>query len=337
MITRRRHSWLVVPIAISAVILGAALAFALASEDGIRDAGVSPKASLSEYSWAELASIADEIASCPDEATAFAHTAAYGLCGEGGSLDAGKTKAVELVDGSSVQVMLAGIWHDERTDGGKAGLTFVFAAPADEHAMNHAFENADGDDADSVGGWAASDMRSWLNGDYLLRFPPELRGRIVSVQKLTANSLDTEDELIEAGSLEGTASDWVGETSDRLWLLSAAELCGVVPVHDALGIDQTMADVYAAEGSQYRLFADAGVAAFEPNSLLEWKVGDTPCTWWLRTKTLEFGDGFWLVGTDGTPLNGLGEDARATQDSSFAPEKLWGPDHARAIVAGFCL
>lgn len=60
-------------------------------------------------------------------------------------------------------------------------------------------------------------------------------------------------------------------------------------------------------------------------------------TWWLRTKTLEFGDGFWLVGTDGTTLNGLGEDARVVEDPEFSPDELWGPDHERTVVVGFCL
>jgi hypothetical protein len=62
-----------------------------------------------------------------------------------------------------------------------------------------------------------------------------------------------------------------------------------------------------------------------------------PVTWWLRTKTLEFDQGFWLVGTDGTPLNGLGDDVRVVGDASYAPSELWGPDHARGVVVGFCL
>ena len=65
-------------------------------------------------------------------------------------------------------------------------------------------------------------------------------------------------------------------------------------------------------------------------------VVPAPSTWWLRTKTLEFGNGFWLVGTDGAPLNGLGEDARAA-DPAYVPDAVWGPDHARGVVVGFCL
>ena len=105
----------------------------------------------------------------------------------------------------------------------------------------------------------------------------------------------------------------------------------------SMGVDETMCGIYAGEGTQYRAFADAGVAAFAPNEALVRTLDGEATTWWLRTKTLEFGEGFWLVGTDGTPLNGLGEDARVVEDPEFAPDELWGPDHARGVVVGFCL
>ena len=327
-------------IAVAVLLVAGAAAFAFwpDSDAGSR-ADVQPRGALAEYSWEELSAISREISSCGDQDEAVRCAARYGLCQEDGAIDPEQVKAVSLANGTTVRVVLAGVWHDARTDGGKAGLTFAFADAAGQHAMNHAFEDAEGDMADSAGGWAASDMRAWLNGDFLRELPAELRGCIVSAQKRVASYVDAQDESVEAGHLAGTATDWVGETSDKLWLFSAAELCGSVPENEAMGIEETMAAVYAGEGEQYPLFAQSGVAAFAPNELLvRTQPGEqAACTWWLRTKMLEFGDGFWLVGTDGTPLNGLGEDARIVEDPEYAPDELWGPDHARGVVVGFCL
>lgn len=349
----RNYGALVFAAAVAVALVAAAVAFS--TEPNRPDAAhdeVAVKASLEEYRWDELSHIASQIALCHTRPDAEALARRYNLCGTDGSLDREQAKTVRLAGGREVKAAIIGIWHDTRSDGGKAGLTFMFVQPVGEHAMNHAFEDPDGDDADSVGGWGASDMRAWLNGDFADGLPFELSSRIVAVQKPTANAASTRDEMDEAGLLAGSGTDWATQTSDKLWLPSASELCGSVPVNRALGIDSTMAAIYAAEGEQYRLFADAGVSALKPSEVLSLTMPkdaqgnprndagsaseEGPCTWWLRTKTLEFGDGFWLVGTDGTPLNGLGEDARAT-NPAFAPDELWGPDHARAVLPAFCL
>lgn len=302
---------------------------------GLR-AGVAPRAGLADYGWDELAAIAQEIAASESQGEAYRCAERYGLCAGDGTLG-GETKELVLADGSTVQVVLADVWADERTDGGKAGLSFVFATAASPRAMNHAFEDVEGMHADARGGWAASDMRAWLADTFMYKLPVDLRNHIVTVQKLTASGVGTLDELPSAGQLAGTASDWVQETSDQLWLPSVAELCGEVPALDWMGVDPSMTGVYAAEGRQYRLFADARVEAFATNEALVRTLNGQATTWWLRTKTLEFDEGFWLVGTDGTPLNGLGEDVRVVEDPEFAPEESWGPDHARGVVVGFCL
>ena len=321
------------------LLLGAVLFAAGGWRSG--SSSVPQRDALTAYSWDELSAISAEIGACESEADAIRCAASYGLCGDDGALPA-SYKDVELADGTCVRAQLVGVWHDERTDGGKAGLTFAFVDAVGTHAMNHAFEDVEGERADSVGGWSASDMRAWLNGDFLASLPADLRTRIVNVQKRTANAVNANDESDEPGHLAGAASDWIGETTDAVWLFSAAELCGSVPANESLAVDETMCAVYDGEGAQYRLFADAQVTAFAPNAALVRRLAGqdddaTPTTWWLRTKMLEFGDGFWLVGTDGTPLNALGEDVRVVNNPEFAPDESWAPDHARGVIAGFCL
>ena len=329
---------LVIAIAIAVMMLAAAALFAI--EPWAAQAGrssVSPKASLSEYSWGELSAIAQEGSSAGDEAAASRVAARYGLCADDGSPDVHAVREVTLADGTTFSVRLAGVYHDERTDGGRAGLSFVFAEPAGEHAMNHAENGAEDEPADSTGGWAASEMRVWLNGDFYLQLPADLRNAITPVQKHSVCRADTRAESDDAGQLAGSAADWADETSDKVWLLSATELAGAIAANETAGISESIAAAYGAEGEQYHLFADAGVRALAPNTALACRANGAPTTWWLRTKTLEFGDGFWLVGTDGTPLNGLGEDARVVEDPTFAPDELWGPNHPRSVIAGFCL
>jgi len=336
----KNHSWEVVAAIVAAVLVTCAALFAVgAYGGGPPRADVPERASLSDYSWEELSAISAEVGACPSGEEAARVAARYNLCEDDGSPDPTQFKEITLADGRTVRVQLAGVWHDERSDGGKAGLTFVFADAVGPHAMNHAFDDPEGADADSTGGWGASDMRAWLESELWYDLPADLRATIVSVQKTSASRVGTGDELAEPGALAGAASDWADETSDRLWLLSASELCGEIPENASLGVDATMVATYAVEGAQYRLFADAGAKAFAPcPALVRLPVGeDSPTSWWLRTKTLEFGDGFWLVGTDGTPLNGLGEDARVVDDPTYAPDELWGPDHPRAVVVGFCL
>lgn len=334
--------WLAMPLALAAFLLGASILVVLEPWSSRGGLDVSPRETWTSYSWDELSSISDVLAGCADEHEAYVLASRYGLCGADGTLDEGLRKEVALLDGTSAWVTLVGVAHDERPDGRHAGLTFALCGLSREHAMNLSFEDAEGDYADAVGGWAASEARAWLVDTLWYELPADLRTEVVAVQKETAGSVDATDELASTGQLSGSAADWVTQTTDRLWLFSVAELCGSVPARDDLGVDETMCGIYGAEGSQYQLFAQVGAAAFAPCETLAHlgQAADDPKarrTWWLRTKTLEFGDGFWLVGTDGTPLNGLGEDSRAADDPEYAPDELWGPDHARALVVGFCL
>ena len=104
------------------------------------------KTSISDYSWAELSAIAAEIHAADDDAEGMEIAENYHLT-SGGKLD-GKTKKITLSDGTQANVMIAGIRADDLADGGKAGLTFVFADAPAVHAMSG--------DASNEGGWEKS-------------------------------------------------------------------------------------------------------------------------------------------------------------------------------------
>lgn len=99
----------------------------------------------------------------------------------------------------------------------------------------------------NAGGWEASQMRAYLNGDGMALLPEDLKKVVAPVDKLTNNVGETQD--VSA----------VTTTSDLLWLFSLVELVGNLDENAFSGNYSFMSDIYDAEGSQYRLFRDMGV------------------------------------------------------------------------------
>ena len=109
-------------------------------------------------------------------------------------------------------------------------------------------------------------MRSWLNGDFLYELPHDLSAHMVSVQKRSANYVDSLDESDEFGTMCGSPGTWVSQTSDVLWLPSVCELCGEVTANVEMGICEDAAIAYGAEGEQYELLRTGEVLV--PNKSL---------------------------------------------------------------------
>lgn len=264
------------------------------------------KNSIADYSWAELSAIATEIhdAATDDEGKEIAES--YHLTKDG-KLD-GTTLTVTLSDGTQSQVMLAGIRADDLADGGKAGLSFVFASAPVVHAM--------GEDASNDGGWEKSKMRSWLNSDFAGMLPGDLKDVIKSASKKTNNSA-----LTTPGS--------VSATSDKLWLLSYVEIAGSASPNDLVGGSRIPAETYNAEGTQYQVFSDMKVSGNSENTALaRMFVGadgnglvasGEACPWWQRSLSMTWTSGFGAVDAEGNPLN------------------AWMPDYELGVVPGFCL
>lgn len=265
------------------------------------------KSSVSDYSWAELSQIATEIREAETDADGIEIASAYHLLDASGKTD-GKTVGVSLSDGTKASVVLAGVRQDDLADGGKAGLTFVFADAVAAHAME--------EDASNDGGWEKSAMRSWLNADFMDKLPSDLKGVIKAASKKTDSSAYTTPGA-------------VASTSDKLWLLSYAEAAGSMAPNDLVGGSGIPAETYNREGVQYQLFADKKVSGGQENAALE-RVFDgaegngivmpgESCPWWLRSLSMTQTSGFASVDADGDPLS------------------AWIADHDIGVVPGFCL
>ena len=238
------------------------------------------KSAVEAYTWDELAQISDEIGAAGDEAAAIEVAKKYNLCTPEGKLDGTQVKLVTLTNNMTVPVQIVGFAHDDKTAGGKAGITFMFGDAIAEAPMNQTDTNA--------GGWEASQMRAYLNGDGMALLPEDLKKVVAPVDKLTNNAGETQD--VSA----------VTTTSDSLWLPSFAELVGWLP--DDASSD---APVFNAEGSQYKLYRDTNVVWENiENPILVKNYQNSPDYWWERSPNPSGSGGFLCVFSGGGPGGG---------------------------------
>lgn len=235
------------------------------------------KSAVEAYTWDELAQISDEIGAAGDEAAAIEVAKKYNLCTPEGKLDGTQVKLVTLTNNMTVPVQIVGFAHDDKTAGGKAGITFMFGDAIAEAPMNQTDTNA--------GGWEASQMRAYLNGDGMALLPEDLKKVVAPVDKLTNNVGETQD--VSA----------VTTTSDSLWLLSAAELCGSIDWYS----DPSYNAVLNAEGFEYQLFRDTAVDSSNANDILVKNYQNSPDGWWERSPNPGISGVFQGVGSDGYP------------------------------------
>lgn len=241
--------------------------------------GVMPKGSMNDYSWSELAKISEEIAACESDEAALQVARGYNLVGTDGRLDGTQAKSFTLTDGTPAEAVIIGFRHDDRTDGGKAGITFVLKGCIAVHAMNAETTN--------VGGWEQSEMRAFLNNDMLARLPEELRSAVTAADKSTNNL---------GGN--GVAQS-VTRTSDSLWLLSTTEVFG--------------SEGEETEGSQYALYRSNGSDDAHPDILVKNIANEgeeaRPMTWWLRSPTRGTDSQFYAINSKGSLQGGDSQHA----------------------------
>ena len=262
----------IVPIVIAVLVIAAIVGGVLTKGFGLLGGGIGKppvRETLEEYSWSELSAISQEIAEAEDLDAAIEIAASYNLCDEDGELDLENTKDVELSDGTVAPVAIVGIYQDEAADGGKAGLTFMFMGCISAQPYNSSGK--------TDGGWEDSDLREWLNEDFVEMLPSDLQNALVECVKLTNNTGKTEDE-----------GD-VTETEDLVWAPSIIELGGPTP-------DWAYTSVYDEEGEWYQAFEQADVqynsGSNIPELMINWLLEDNeeemltqdePCTFWERS------------------------------------------------------
>ena len=250
------------------------------------------------YSWDELKDIAQEISASGSAEAAQAVAQKYHLVNDDGKLT-GDSKPFTWDDGTSGAVQIAGFYHDDKTGGGKAGITFMTRdCLPEKHYMNASATND--------GGWELSDLRAALNEQDAAWMPSEITANIVAVDKATNNIGLTDYE------------DVVTLTSDDVWLYSKTELCGTIAYPTPTPM---YTEILESEGTQYQLFSDASVADKEASPLLLKRNDEEATVWWTRSPMpdVNTGNGYFVV-----------LKAGLTDDFAYYPDNEYG------IVLGFC-
>ena len=125
-------------------------------------------------------------------------------------------KKTIVINGTNYQVQIIGFNHDNKTAGGKAGITFQLVdCLNDNYQMNGSTTN--------VGGWKNSAMRSRMS-EFLGQLDENLQSVIKPVNKLVS---------------VGNNTSTIETVSDKLFLLSEVEIFGSTTYS------------FAGEGSQY--------------------------------------------------------------------------------------
>ena len=170
----------------------------------------------------------------------------------------GILQRVTLANGEKIDVELIGYDHDDKVEGGKAGMTFVTKQVLrDNWYMN---DRA----ATNVGGWPVSKMRSYLETDIYPLLPEDLKAVIVPVFKTSGKGGPAFNGVIGYTTSE-----------DKLWGLSLAEI----------GIPNTVGgqEHYAGEGNLYEWYNTDSMTAEQRRIRVRSGGGAIGVDYWTRT------------------------------------------------------
>lgn len=178
------------------------------------------------------------------------------------AFEIGDEKTISI-DSTSYTVVILDFNHDEKTSGGKAGLTIGLKnGLANTYAMNSSDTN--------VGGWGSCALRNTLQNTIFNKLPTELKNVIKKVNKLTS---------------AGNRSTTINKTSDDLFLFSEIEVFGTL-TYSAQG-EGTQYPYFASNTQRIKKLGDSGSANY----------------WWERSPYLTSSSYFCVVNSSGAAGN----------------------------------
>ena len=247
---------------------------------------------LKDYTAAELQVIADDLAANERESEYWAEFNLY--------LHEDQKWYFTLTDGTRMEFRIVGINHDDRSwaqedkgDVKKAGITMqTVGLLPNEYKMN--------DTDTDKGGWRDSALRDNMNeasGEINNLFT-DLLPYVATVDKLTKNrdnGTTSNDDLVNIA---------VTATSDKLWIMSYAEIVGACP---------NWYSGLSGEGTQYEYWNGKVTSGYESTPyILKSRPGSaSESDWWERSVATGFATRFVCVNKLGNPsANNLASSER---------------------------
>ena len=200
-----------------------------------------------------------------------------------GKLDAyalGSEKEVEIA-GTSYTVRVANNstpTECSRTDFSQTACGFVveFADIVEEIQMNSTNTN--------VGGWEASEMRTYANRAFFNKLPEDLRNVIKATKVVSGHGSDDNNAEREDGN-------W--ESEDKIYLLSAHEVW-----EDGTSNQVSTYDTAYNQTRQLDYYKNLGVDTDSYSGAIK-KYNNSNSAWWLRAANSKYSDTFLRVYTSG--------------------------------------
>ena len=194
--------------------------------------------------------------------------------GNASKYSVGSEKEVEI-DGTSYTVRIANNSTPDEcngTDFSKTACGFVveFVDVVEQRAMNSTDTN--------VGGWEASEMRTYANGDFFNKLPSDLQKVIINTEVISGHGSNDTNNFT---------------TTDKIYLLSTHE------VWEDDGLYLSLYDTAYSNTRQLDYYKKRGVTI---NNHLKNDIkvdNDMPSYWWLRAAFSDNYTTFWGVGGGG--------------------------------------
>ena len=215
-----------------------------------------------------------------------------------GKLDAyalGSEKEVEIA-GTSYTVRVANNstpTECSRTDFSQTACGFVveFADIVEEIQMNSTNTN--------VGGWEASEMRTYANRAFFNKLPEDLRNVIKATKVVSGHGSDDNNAEREDGN-------W--ESEDKIYLLSAHEVW-----EDGTSNQVSTYDTAYNQTRQLDYYKNLGVDTDSYSGAIK-KYNNSNSAWWLRAANSKYSDTFLRV-----YISGDWSHSSAYGNNGFAP------------------